>query len=135
MRTDAEIRACYSIYLDENNIIIINWLKGIKEPAEENTRMAELTKQDIQAILATDPEKQFKFLVDLTPMKDKGWMTKEARSIYMSIGENKQIKKFGMVAKNTFWKTILDMMIAASGKGSRMKAFLKREEAIKWLKE
>ena len=135
MKTDAEIRKCYSIFADKDNVIQVNWLKGIKDSYEENTRMAELTMKDIKAILDKYPEKEYKFLADLTQMKDKGWMNNKARKIYTSIGDTKQIKKFGMVAKNLVWKAIIEMMIAAAGRGSRQKVFLKREEAVKWLKE
>jgi hypothetical protein len=132
MKSDADLKQTYEVFIDERGIVVLRFLKYIFEP-DLNTRRAELIEMDALSILRGNAQKKYHVLVDLSCLKTTGYVSSKSRKIYARISSHVQIDKFAFVGGGIFIKTAAGFIIRASGKGERTKWFARKKQAIEWL--
>ena len=97
-----------------------------------------MVKDGLDKIFNEDPQKQYNIFVDLTPagkiLGAQGFSAR-TREIGVQIINHKQLKRSAFISKSIIAKTIINIMIKATGKSGTIRSFSSKEEALKWFKE
>lgn len=131
---DRELRATRSITV-EGDIIRISF--NIPELNEErHVRSVALMLDDMEAIFAAHPGKNFYGLGDLTPLANKiSHMSKRVREGYLRIVEHPRVIKAAVFGANKYFEVATNFIISALGKSEKLKIFKTEVEARAWLKQ
>ncbi|MGD2146349.1 MAG: hypothetical protein PVH41_06630 [Anaerolineae bacterium] len=132
--SDEQLEQAYDVFVDDRGLLNLVSLEVVGDPAA-NTRLAELIRQDIVAILETDPDIKHRMVVDLLPLGNAGYASRNARRTYLEISSNPQIGEFAVVGGSVTVRTLARFFIRAAGKGEHMRWFEDKEGALAWLAE
>lgn len=134
MKTDEEIRRSFKVYLDEDGIL--NLVFFAPEYDDNNTKQAELVRDDCLKILNADKDKIYNALVDLTPIGTTGAVSTGGGHIYNELARNSQFGKVAIIGvsetENRVLTFVLSMMKFLN---RRMSWFPNKEEALMWFNE
>lgn len=136
MKSDEEIRKTFKMLIDEDGIINLSIFKMEKE-AEDNSRVIELIRDDFFKIFNENPGRNFKVLVDMSPVGtiNRYGFAPQTRKIGVELMGKDQIEKGALVTSSIFIKTVIDFMVVLTKKRNYIKIFLNKEDAFAWLKE
>jgi len=134
MKSDQELKKVFKVFVDEDNIINLVFLIEEREKAE-NTRIAEIVKEEVLEVFKNNSRKKYNFLVDLLPLGQGGYFTNEARKIYIELGSHYQVKKVAVLGGSVYTKTAVIFILSVSGRGGFTRWFKTKKEAVSWLKK
>lgn len=133
MKTDEELKKSFSITL-ENDLIILTAL-SIEREIMNNARGLRLIAEALEEIFKGNPDQKFNLLIDLSPIAS-GFMKyafpAETRDISIEIGGYPALKKIALLTKSMFAKTMFDLIVAGTGRQTRIKSFTSKEDALQW---
>ncbi|MBU1118393.1 hypothetical protein KKH43_00755 [Patescibacteria group bacterium] len=131
-----EIDNAYKVYLEEGNLIVVDFLIDVPEENGEDVAVAEAIGREVNTILRRNPTKQFKVLASTLALgKDTGNVSKEARGVYVAIISNDQIEKTAFVSASSFLTIVATFVFQAAGRSNKVKFFKEKEKALGWLHE
>jgi len=134
MKSDQKLKEMFKVFVDEDGVINLDFL--IEERGdEENTRIAEIVKEEVLEIFKKNPKKKYNFLVDLLPLGQGGYFTSKARKIYIELGSHYQVKKVAVLGGSIYTKTAVIFILSVSGRGGTTRWFKSKKEAMAWMKK
>jgi hypothetical protein len=116
--------------LDESTRLVELSFLAPGENADEHNAMAREVDEYYQNMIERFPEGGFKVLVDLT---NAGLPTKEASNIYIKTLSDKRIVKAAIFGMGLAIKSVINLIVAASGRDEHTRFFVDREKAVEWL--
>ena len=82
MKTDKEIRETFKVLFEGDDLVNIIFVEKQKD-GEDELRQGQLMLEDVMVRLDKEPDKDYLFLVDLTPMRTGNYiMGRRARDFY-----------------------------------------------------
>lgn len=133
MKTDKEISQAVKISV-QKDILIFDHVGNLPDDDDTN-RLAELKVEEMQKILDSNPQKHYKFLVNLAPLGAMDSMPSKARKAYAQFAKNKQLDKAAIVGGNIHLKTIINFIMKLTGRGDSYKVFDNITKAKQWLSQ
>jgi len=135
MATEEEIKKTFKITADADEILNFS-ITGTVNDVTANVRQAELVDEYFQRIFNDNPERKFKCLVDLSPIKATAhYPSPQARQIYAKILNYQQIKKVAIVVPSLLTQAVMNFVLHAALKRGGIKLFKNKPKAIEWLKQ
>lgn len=135
MQPDDQLKNTYKIYAESERIINLEIVQGV-DTVDDNVRQAELIKQHLQKIFSDNPDKKFKCLVNLGPIrKTAHYPSPQARQIYAEMLDSESVAKIAIVVPSVLAQAIMSFIMHATSKKGKTKLFKSRPEAIEWLKQ
>lgn len=123
MKSDEEIKESFKLFLDENGIINLIFLKAETKP-EVSVRLAELVEEALLKILKKNPKKIYNSLVDFLTLGEKiSYVSKEAREVYFRAMFHKQVRNIAMVGSNIYYKVVVNLILQLTNKGKTLNGF------------
>lgn len=134
MLPDEKLKDTFKLTVEEGNIVSVAFPELLSE--EDSNQQARFMVASVEEELSKNPQAKFGLLIDLTPLKIlPSFLTNESRVVYEEFAQNKQLGKVAIVGANLFYKVATNFLMTASRRGSDIKWFSKKEEALSWLRE
>lgn len=135
MATDEEIKKTFKITADTDEILNFA-ITGTVNDVAANVRQAELIDEYFQKIFNDNPERKFKCLVDLSPIKATAhYPSPQARQMYAKMINYQQLQKIAVVVPSLLTQAIINFILHATIKRGGIKLFKSKIKAIEWLKQ
>lgn len=132
MKPDEELRKTFKVFVDEKGVLNLIFFRA--ELDENNTRQAELVRNDILHVFALDRGRQYNALVDITPIGAEGAVSEDGKKIYKDLAHHPQLKKIALVGVTDITSKVLGFVLILMKVFSRkMSWFPNKEEASSWL--
>lgn len=132
MKPDEELRKTFKVSVDERGILNLVFWRA--ELDENNTRQAELVRNDVLHVFAADKDKQYNALVDITPIGAEGAVSEDGKKIYKDLARHPQLKRIALVGVTDITSKVLGFILILMKVFSRkMSWFPNKEEALSWL--
>ena len=134
MLPDEKLKDTFKLTVEEGNIVSVAFQELLSE--EDSNQQARLVVASVEEEFSKNPQAKFGLLIDLTPLKIlPSFLTNKSRVVYEEFAQNKQLGKVAIVGANLFYKVATNFLMTASRRGSDIKWFSKKEEALPWLRE
>lgn len=119
------------------NSVRLDKRRGIVELVWRGNQTAENIAQAIKESLAYNAvlEKAGKPVLSLNDVSLLGSSDYTGRSVALKGMRAIRFERLALFGASLFWKQILKFLVAASGKGSRIKHFDHKSDATRWLME
>lgn len=135
MKSDRELRETFEVGVEENGFLSMKFFHA-EYNDKENTRQAELVRDECLEILRSHPEKKFHVICDVSPMGTKGYVSKPAGTIYRNLASLPQVGKIAVVGNSGFQNIVLDFILFLIRIfKKKISWFNDRAEAVFWLKQ
>jgi len=126
-----EIEKTVILKKEVGNLISVTFTQYLAE--QESSEQANLVVGKIEEILKNNPEIGFNLIFDLSPIKIlPSFITNESQEKYRGLAEHKQVRKVAIIGANLFFKVATNFLMTASRRGTSIKWFSNREEALNW---
>ncbi|MEX1997278.1 MAG: STAS/SEC14 domain-containing protein [Candidatus Andersenbacteria bacterium] len=122
----------FSLSVDDHNIIHLAFLH-LPEKIADHKPQAEAVRKRVVKLLQKNPQQQHDVLVDSSAVRHTPFLSMDAQAIYLDLMKQPQIKRLAFVAYGRFLKIMTSVFTQFTGKGSSVKWFDDKDQALAWL--
>lgn len=131
--TDEELRQCFSLKLDEENLIHIDFLRQLQDEAAQK-RLSELVVESILTVFQAHPQRQFFLLIDIRNIQQGAFFYLPAAEPYRRLAEHIQLEKAAALTTGTLLTPLIEMFVRSVRKDDRIRVFRREADAYRWFR-
>ncbi len=136
VRSQEEIEKTVEVIFDDEGIVRINFLEAIYEDDQNTVQAQAGVDKVIQLLSEKEITEPVRVLVNLVPMHSSGYISKDAREVYVDFVQNKLIKKVAVIGSSDSQISIANFVLTFNvNLRAKLSWFSTEIEAKYWVKQ